>query len=44
MLTSLSLELEDIRSQALFRAAMQLGAQIAQPGPLTPHPYNKAPG
>lgn len=31
VLTNLSLELEDIHNQALFRAAMGLGAQIAQP-------------
>lgn len=31
ILTNLSLELETIHAQALFRAAMGLGAQIAQP-------------
>ena len=30
-LSSLSLEVETIHDEALFRAAMQLGAQIAQP-------------
>ena len=31
-LSGLNLELETIHDQALFRAAMQLGTQIAQPG------------
>lgn len=37
-LTNLSLELEEIHDQALFRAAMRLGTTIAQPrrGPWTP--------
>ncbi len=30
-LSGLNLELEDIHDEALFRAAMELGAQIAQP-------------
>ena len=30
-LSNLNLELEDIHDEALFRAAMQLGTQIAQP-------------
>ena len=33
-LSDLSLSLEDIHDEALFRAAMQLGTQIAQPEPL----------
>lgn len=31
ILSNLTLELEDIHDQALFRAAMGLGAQIARP-------------
>ena len=31
-LSNLNLELETFHDQALFRAAMQLGTQIAQPG------------
>lgn len=31
-LSDLNLSLEDLRSEALFRAAMQLGAEIACPG------------
>ena len=31
-LSNLNLELETIHDQALFRAAMELGAQIARPG------------
>ena len=31
VLTNLSLELEDIHDQALFRAAMGLGTELAQP-------------
>ncbi len=31
-LSKLNLELEDIHDQALFRAAMRLGAEIVQPG------------
>ena len=31
-LSNLNLELETIHDQALFRAAMQLGTEIAQPG------------
>ena len=45
MLSDLSLSLEDIRDQAIFRAAMQLGAQIAQPvGAVTLHPGSTARG
>lgn len=31
ILSNLTLELEDIHDQALFRAAMELGTQIARP-------------
>ena len=36
ILSNLRLELENIHAQALFRAAMGLGAQIAQPFSLPP--------
>lgn len=43
-LANLNLELETLHDQALFRAAMQLGAQIAQPNALTPRLYSKVHG
>ena len=36
ILNNLSLELEELHDQALFRAAMNLGTQIAQPFSLPP--------